>query len=71
MALKGFVPVYIMPSDFREGITTTKLPDGQTLKLRIRKEEAQNVKKLASMPDVFLLEGPQQIYEVFKKHFNI
>jgi archaeoflavoprotein AfpA len=71
MALKGFVPVYVMPSDFREGITTTKLPDGQTLKLRIRKEEAQNVKKLASMPDVFLLEGPQQIYEVFKNHFNI
>jgi len=71
MALKGFVPVYVMPCDFREGITTTKLPDGQILKLRVRKEDVENVKKLASMPEVFLLEGPSQIYEVFKKHFNI
>ena len=70
MALKGFVPVYLMPSDYREGITTTKLPDGRTLKLRIRREDAENAKKLASMLDVFLLEGPGQIFEVFKKHFD-
>jgi len=28
MALKGFVPVYVMPSDYQEGVTTTELPDG-------------------------------------------
>jgi archaeoflavoprotein AfpA len=70
MALKGFVPVYIMPSDFREGMTTTKLPDGQTLKLRIRREDAENVKKLAAMQDVFMLEKPADINQVFSKHFG-
>jgi archaeoflavoprotein AfpA len=70
MALKGFVPVYIMPSDFREGVTTTKLPDGQTLKLRIRREDAENVKKLAATQDVFMLEKPADINQVFGKHFR-
>ncbi len=70
MALKGFVPIYIMPSDYKEGITTTKLPDGRSLKLRIRREDVEHVKKLVGMPDVFLLERPEEIYQVFKKHFN-
>jgi flavoprotein len=59
-----------MPSDFREGITITKLPDGQTLKLRIRREDAENVKKLAAMQDVFMLEKPADINQVFSKHFR-
>ena len=70
MALKGLVRVYIMPSDYKEGITTTKLPNGRTLKLRIRKEDVEHVKELANMPDVFLLEKPEEIYQVFKKHFS-
>jgi archaeoflavoprotein AfpA len=71
MALKGFTPVYIMPSDYKEGTTTTKLPNGRNQKLRIRKEDAENVKKLAKMPDVFLLENPQEIQQVFIKHFKL
>jgi archaeoflavoprotein AfpA len=71
MALKGFVPVYLMPSDYREGITTTKLPDGQTLKLRIRREDAENVEKLATIQDVFILEKPEDITHVFRKHFGL
>jgi len=70
MALKGFVPVYIMPSDYQEGIITTKLPNGRNQKLRIRKEDAENVKKLAKMQDVFLLEKPEDIHKVFNKHFK-
>jgi len=70
MALKGFVPVYVMPSDYKQGLTSTKLPDGQTLKLRVRREDAENAKKLANMSNVFLLHGPQQIHAVFEKHFN-
>jgi len=70
MALKGFVPVYIMPSDYKEGITTTKLPDGRTLRLRIRREDVEHVKELGNMPNVFLLENPEEIHKVFKKHFN-
>jgi archaeoflavoprotein AfpA len=70
MALKAFVPVYVMPSDYKEGIFVTKLPDGRDFKLRIRKEDVDNVKKLARMENVSLLEKPEDIYQVFKKHFG-
>ena len=70
MGLKAFVPVYIMPSDYREGIIVTKLPSGRSLNLRIRKEDVEHVKKLDGMDDVFILEKPEEIYQVFKKHFK-
>jgi len=70
MALKAFVPVYIMPSDYKEGVVVTKLPDGRDLKLRVRKEDVEHVRKLASMGDVFILEKPEDIFDVFKKHFK-
>lgn len=70
MALKAFVPVYIMPSDYKEGTVVTKLPDGKDLKLRVRKEDAENTRKLSLMENVFVLEKPEDIREVFKKHFR-
>jgi len=70
MGLKAFVPFYIMPSDYEEGMIVTKLPSGRDLKLRIRKEDVEHVKKLAGMDDVFILEKPEEIYQVFKKHFK-
>jgi archaeoflavoprotein AfpA len=70
MALKGMVPVYIMPSDYREGVTYTMLPGGQGMTLRVRKEDADNVRKLEKMENVFVLEAPQDIRRVFKKHFE-
>ncbi|MET1123744.1 MAG: archaeoflavoprotein AfpA [Archaeoglobaceae archaeon] len=70
MALKAFVPVYIMPSDYREGEVVTKLPDGRELKLRVRKEDAENVRKLAAMDGVTILEKPEEIFDVFRKHFG-
>jgi len=70
MGLKAFVPVYIMPSDYREGVIVTKLPNGRDLKLRIRKEDVEHVKKLAGMDDVLILEKPEEIYQVFKEHFK-
>ncbi|MFB0562404.1 MAG: archaeoflavoprotein AfpA [Candidatus Lokiarchaeia archaeon] len=69
MGLKAYVPLYIMPSDYEVGIVITKLPDGRDLKLRIRKEDVEHVKKLSNMEDVHLLEKPEDIYVVFKKHF--
>ncbi len=71
MGLKAFVPLYIMPSDYKEGIIVTKLPDGRNLKLRIRKEDADHVKKLADVDCVFILEKPKEIYQVFEKHFKL
>jgi archaeoflavoprotein AfpA len=70
MSLKAFVPVYIAPTDYREGTVYTKLPNGKEMKLRVRKEEVEQVRKIESMDDVFVLEGPQKIREVFKKWFG-
>jgi archaeoflavoprotein AfpA len=71
MALKAFVPIYVMPSDFKEGTLVTKLPNEKDLRLRIRKEDAENARKLARMDGVFLLEKPENISQVFEKHFVI
>jgi len=70
MALKGFLPVYIMPSDYKEGTVVTRLPHGKDLKLRIRREDAENTRKLSLMENMFVLEKPEDICEVFRKHFN-
>jgi archaeoflavoprotein AfpA len=69
MSQKVLLPLYIMPSDFREGEVTTKLPDGRDLKLVIRKEDVEHVQKLAAM-GVTMLERPQDIPKVFEKHFG-
>ena len=70
MSLKAFVPVYIAPTDYKEGVVYTKLPNGKEMKLRVRKEEVDQVKKLDRMEDVHVLENPQKIPEVFKKWFG-
>jgi len=70
MSLKAFAPVYIAPTDYKEGVCITKLPNGKEMKLRVRKEEVEQVKKLESMEDMHVLEGPQKIPEVFKELFG-
>ena len=55
MALKSFVPVYILPCDYKVGETTTQLPDGSKKKIQVRKEDVENTKKLAVMDGLFLL----------------
>jgi archaeoflavoprotein AfpA len=69
MSLKAFVHVYIAPTDYREGVVYTKLPSGKEMKLRVRKEEVEQVKKLERMEDVHVLENPQEIRDVFRKYF--
>ena len=70
MSLKAFVPVYIAPTDYKEGICITKLPNGKEMKLRVRKEEVEQANKLRNMENVHVLEGPQKIREIFKKWFG-
>jgi archaeoflavoprotein AfpA len=70
MALKAFVPVYILPSDYDEGIVVTKLPSGRDLKLKVRKEDVSNTRKLVDMDGVYVLEKPQDIPQIFIKHFS-
>ena len=65
MSLKAFVPVYILPTDYKESIVYTKLPNGKEMKLRVRKEEADQVRRLEAMEDVHVLESLQKMREVF------
>ena len=70
MALKSFIPIYIMPCDYKEGITTTQLPDGTEMKIQVRKEDVENTKKLAAMKGIVILKKPEEIKQVFQKHFK-
>ena len=65
MSLKAFVPVWIMPVDFKENVIYTKLPNGKEMKLRVRKEEADQVRKLEATEDVHVFENPQKVREAF------
>jgi archaeoflavoprotein AfpA len=70
MSQKAFIPTYIMPCDYKPGTLTTRLPDGSEMRLRIRKEDADNVQKLRMMEDVYVIETPQEIHKVFEKYFT-
>jgi archaeoflavoprotein AfpA len=70
LSLKGLTPVYIMPTDMREGKTITKLPNGKELEISVRKEDAENVKKLANMKGIYIIERPADILRIFETHFN-
>jgi flavoprotein len=59
-----------MPTDFKEGNTVTKLPGGKRIRLRVRKEDAENTRRLAAMDDIKLLKQPEDISGLFEKHFG-
>ena len=64
---KGFIDVYIMPVDFREGVFTTVIPSGREIKLRVRKEDAENVRRLEKMEDFHVFENPIEIRDIIEK----
>ncbi len=68
--VKGFVEVYIMPVDFREGIIETIIPSGKTIKLRVRKEDADNVRRLEKMEGFHVFENPETIPEIIKENMG-
>ncbi|HMK95863.1 MAG TPA: archaeoflavoprotein AfpA [Candidatus Limnocylindrales bacterium] len=65
MSLKAFQQVYVLPTDYREGVVSTKLPNGKEMKLRVRKEEADQVRRLEAMDGMHVLESPQKMREFF------
>ena len=65
MSLKAFRSVYILPTDYRESTVVTILPNGKEMKLRVRKEEADQVRKLETMEDVHVLESPENLRQFF------
>lgn len=70
MSLKAFVPVHVVPTDYKEGIVFTELPNGKQMKIRVRKEEVAQVNKLKQMDYIHVLEGPQEIRNLFKQMFG-
>jgi flavoprotein len=70
MSMKAFASVYVVPVDFEEKTLYTKLPNGKEMKLRIRKEDADNVRKLEQMDGMTVLDSPQKIPSCFKKWFG-
>jgi archaeoflavoprotein AfpA len=68
MGQKTSTPIYIMPTDFREGTTITQLPNGKDLKLNITHEDAEHVEKISKMPNTFVFEHPSEIPSIFEKH---
>jgi archaeoflavoprotein AfpA len=66
-AMKVDVPVYIFPVDQKEGEIITKLPKGGDLKIRIRKEDVENVEKLRRMHGITVLSRLEEIEDVLKK----
>ena len=70
MGQKTATPIYIMPTDYREGTTVTKLPNGKDLTLNITHEDAQHVEKLSKMPNTHVFEFPSEIPSIFEKHFG-
>lgn len=70
MGQKTRTPLYIMPTDFREGIVTTKLPNGKYLELNITREDAEHVEKISAMESTNAFESPDDIPAIFEKHAN-
>jgi len=68
MGQKTSTPIYIMPTDFREGIVTTELPNGENLDINITKQDADHVRNLESMRNTFVFENPDEILTIFKKY---
>ena len=63
MSLKAFVPVWVMPVDYKESVISTKLPNGKDMKISVRKEEADQVRKLEATEDVQVFENPEKVRE--------
>ena len=70
MGQKADVPLYILPSDYEEGVTITQLPDGNDLKITIRAEDVEHVKKLAKMHETYVIKEPNDIHGIFRKFYD-
>ncbi len=67
---KSPVPAYLLPVDQKSGSTTTTLPDGSPLTLRIRQVDLDNVEKIRKMEGLVVLESPGAIRGVIESHRN-
>jgi len=69
-AVKGFIPVCVMPVDYEEGTTITLLPNGRRLKLRVRKEDAENARRIGAMEGFQIIKSPEEIPGVIARFMH-
>ncbi|HUS78847.1 MAG TPA: archaeoflavoprotein AfpA [Patescibacteria group bacterium] len=69
-AVKAYVDVYVMPVDYREGTIVTRLPDGTEMRLRVRKEDAENVRRLSVMDGFTTFEKTEEIKGIIERHLS-
>lgn len=70
MGQKSRVPIHIMPVDFKEGITVTKIPNGDDLVLELTSDDIDCVRKISKMKNTHVFETTDEIYDVFEKYFK-
>ncbi|MDR2203949.1 MAG: archaeoflavoprotein AfpA [Nitrososphaerota archaeon] len=70
MCLKAFGMVYVLPTDYKENVVETVIPNGKTLKIRVRKEEAEQTRKLGQIEGVYAVEKPEEIYRIFADRYG-
>lgn len=69
MATKAKIPVYILPCEIGESETTTLLPDGSMLELRIRKIDSKHIEELRKMDYITVIVSPSEILNIFAKNY--
>jgi archaeoflavoprotein AfpA len=70
MSLKAFGTVYLFPTDYRESTVETIVPNGKTIKIQVRKEEADQIRKLEQMEGMHVFDTPEKIRDVFKERYS-
>jgi archaeoflavoprotein AfpA len=70
MSLKAFGTVYLFPTDYKESIVETIVPNGKTIKIKVRKEEADQIRKLEQMEGMHIFDTPEKIRDVFKERYS-
>jgi archaeoflavoprotein AfpA len=70
MGQKSRVPIYIMPVDFKEGITMTKTPNGNDLILELTTDDIDCLRKVAKMNRTNVFEDIEEIYKIFEKNIE-
>jgi len=60
-AIKGGTPVYIYPVDQELGSRETQIPEGDTITIRTRRVDVENVEKIRNMEGITILGHPFEI----------
>ena len=63
-AMKGGIPVFILPVDGAPGTILTKTPQGKEIRLTTRDVDVENVEKLRRMGGIQVLDDPLQISDI-------